>query len=81
MIIIGDDERDAKIIVESFLQANVKTRTKYKCCVLHHCSRENKLTLDPYYIVKNIIYNILRTMPAIANYMKLQEHNYFKEMI
>jgi hypothetical protein len=69
----------------------VKTRTKYKCCALHHCVRENKLTQDTYYIVKNIIFSILRTMPSINNYMKLQEHQvriyyfliliqYFKEM-
>ena len=75
MIIVGDYEVDAKVVVESFLQANVKTRTKYKCCVLHHCLRENKMTLDPYYIVKNIIFNILRTLPSLTSYMKLQEHN------
>lgn len=75
MVIVGDYEVDAKVVVESFLQANVKTRTKYKCCVLHHCLRENKMTLDPYYIVKNIIFNILRTLPSLTSYMKLQEHN------
>lgn len=66
---------DLKVVVESFLQANVKSRTKYKCCVLHHCIRENKLTQDPYYIVKNIIFQVLRTVPCLKNYLKLQEHN------
>jgi hypothetical protein len=74
LVLIGNDQ-DSKAIVESFLQANIKTRTKYKCCVLHHCVRENKLSQDPYYIVKNIIYQILRTIPSLKNYMKLQEHN------
>jgi len=74
MVIISDYEKDGKDFAESFLQANVKTRTKYKCCTLHHCVRENKLTLDPYYIVKNIIFSILRTMPSVNNYMKMQEH-------
>eukprot|EP00347_Sterkiella_histriomuscorum_P005755 403355392 len=55
MILVGSDQ-DTKIIVESFLQANVKTRTKYKCCVLHHCIRENKMTHDSYYIfIKEMI--------------------------
>jgi hypothetical protein len=71
MILISEDEKDSRIIVESFLQANTKTRTKYKCCVLHHCLKENKLTLDPYYIVKNIIFNILGTMPSIKNFMNI----------
>jgi hypothetical protein len=74
MILTSEQDKDGKIIAESFLQANVKTRTKYKCCALHHCISENKLTQDPYYIVKNIIFSILRTMPSISNYMKLQEH-------
>lgn len=46
---------DTRVIIESFLQANVRTRSKYKCCVLHCCTRENKITHDAYYIVKNII--------------------------
>ena len=46
---------DTRVIIESFLQANVRTRSKYKCCVLHCCTRENKITHDSYYIVKNII--------------------------
>lgn len=55
LVLMGNDT-DTKIIVESFLQANFKARTKYKCCVLHHCIKENKITTDPYYIVKNIIF-------------------------
>lgn len=80
MVIKSDCEWDQKVIVESFLQANVKARTKYKCCVLHHCLRENKITQDPYYIVKNIIQSILKTVPSLSNYMRLQDHEYFKEM-
>jgi hypothetical protein len=74
MILVGNDQ-DTKVVVESFLQANVKTRTKYKCCVLHHCIRENKMTHDSYYMVKNIIFSILRAVTPLKNYMKLQEHN------
>ena len=74
MVLLSDYEKDGKVIAESFLQANVKTRTKYKCCALHHCVRENKLTQDAYYIVKNIIFSIIRTMPSVNNYMRLQEH-------
>ena len=44
MVVTSNNEVDLKVVVESFLQANVKSRTKYKCCVLHHCIRENKLT-------------------------------------
>lgn len=74
---MGNDY-ETKVIVESFLQANFKARTKYKCCVLHHCVRENKLSHDSYYIFKNIIFSILRTIPSLKNYMKLQEHNVSK---
>ena len=80
MVLLCEEEKDARIIVESFLQANLKTRTKYKCCVLHHCLKENRITHDPYYIVKNIIFNILGTMPSLANYMRIQEHQFFKEI-
>ena len=70
------------MIVESFLQANVKTRTKYKCCMLYHCQRENKVTLDPYYITKSIIFNIIKAIPSISNYIRLQDqHDFLKEMI
>lgn len=74
MVVVGADQ-DTKLIVESFLQANVKTRTKYKCCMLHHCVRENKMTHDAYYIAKNIIFSIMRTVPSLRNFLKLQEHN------
>jgi hypothetical protein len=46
---------DTRVIVETFLQANVRMRSKYKCTMLHCCTRENKITHDSYYIVKNII--------------------------
>jgi len=81
MVIAGENEWDHKVLIESFLQANVKSRTKYKCCMLHHCQKENKLTLDPYYIVKSIVYNILRCVPSLANYLRLQQdYDYFKEL-
>mmetsp|Transcript_39480 Transcript_39480/g.37930 ORF Transcript_39480/g.37930 Transcript_39480/m.37930 type:complete len:89 (-) Transcript_39480:2247-2513(-) len=77
---MGND-LDTKVVVESFLQANVKTRTKYKCCAVHHCVRENKMSQDPYYIVKNIIFQIMRTLPALKNYMEFQDHNFIEEMM
>jgi hypothetical protein len=74
LVILGND-LDTKIVVESFLQANLKARTKYKCCVLHHCVKENKISQDSYYIVKNIIFQIMRTCPSLRNYIKLMDHN------
>ena len=56
-------------------------RSKYKCSVLHCCTRENKLTHDSYYIVKNIIYQIVRTVPAIRNLLLLQKNDYFRELL
>jgi hypothetical protein len=43
LLLIGNDT-ETKVIVESFLQANIKARTKYKCCLVHHCVRENKVS-------------------------------------
>ena len=81
MVITGDNEWDHKVLIESFLQANVKSRTRYKCCMLYHCHRENKLTLDTYYIVKSIIYNILRCCPSLENYFKLHgNYEFLREM-
>lgn len=81
MVITGDNDWDQKVLIESFLQANVKSRTKYKCCMLHHCQRENKLTLDAYYIVKSIVYNICRCFPSLTSYLRLQEdYEFFKEL-
>lgn len=74
MVLVGH-EQDTRVVVESFLQANVKARTKYKCCVLHHCVSENKLTFDSYFMVKNIIFQVLRTVPSLRNYLKLEDHN------
>jgi len=72
---------DTRVVVESFLQANHRIRSRYKCSVLHCCVRENKITQDPYYIVKNIIFQIIRTVPAIKNLVQLQKHDYFSEML
>ena len=68
---------DTRTIVESFLQANFRMRSRYKCAVMHCCVRENKITHDSYYIVKNIIQGIVRTVPAIKNLLHLQSHDYF----
>jgi len=56
-------------------------RSKYKCVVMHVCSRENKITHDAYYIVKNIIFQIVRTVPAVRNLLLLQKHDYFRELL
>lgn len=72
---------DTRVIVESFLQANVRMRSKYKVAMLHCCTRENKITHDSYYIVKNIIQSVVRTVPAIAKLLRLQNHDYFAEML
>lgn len=74
LLLVGNDT-DTKVIVESFLNANLKARTKYKCCILHHCVKENKLTTDCYYLVKNIIFKILKAIPSLKNYFKFAEHN------
>ena len=50
IMLVEGNEHDTKLLVESFLQANVKARTKYKCVVLHHCTRENSISCDAYYI-------------------------------
>lgn len=81
MVILCEDEWDSKVIVETFLQANVSARTKYKCCVLHNCVRENKITQDPYYIVKNIIFSILKKVPSLENFIKLHDPQCMKEML
>ena len=72
---------DTRTIVESFLQANFRMRSRYKCAMMHCCVRENKLTHDTYYIVKNIIQSIVRTVPAIKNLLLLQTHDYFTELL
>ena len=43
--------------------------------MLHHCVRENNVTQDSYYIVKNIICQVMRTVPSLKNYIRFQEHN------
>lgn len=80
MVLMGA-ATDTRVVVESFLQANVKMRSKYKCCVMHCCTRENKITHDAYYIVKNIIQSIVRTVPAVRNLLLLQNHDYFREIL
>ncbi len=81
ILLLQGDETDTKILIESFLQANVGARTKYKCCVLHHCCRENKLTCDSYYMMKNIIFQIINTVPSIKNYISIQDHFFLKEVL
>ena len=72
---------DTRTIIESFLQANFKMRSRYKCAMMHCCVRENKITHDSYYIVKNIIQGIVRTVPAIRNLLHLHSHDYFTELL
>lgn len=55
LLLTGQSHDELRVIVESFLQANVKMRTKYKCACMHHCLLENPSTCDSYNIVKNII--------------------------
>ena len=57
------------------MQANINIRTKYKCCVLHHCTQENSLSCDSYYIVKNIMRSIFRTIPIIKDYLLISSKN------
>ena len=80
MLLLGA-ATDTRVIVESFLQANVRMRSKYKCTVLHNCTRENKITHDAYYIVKHIIVSIVRTVPSVRKLLMLQTHDYFREML
>jgi len=81
ILVVEGKNQEAVVLVESFLQANLKARTKYKCCALHHCARENRLTWDPYYITKNIILSIVKAIPSIKSFFKMQEHNFLKEML
>ena len=81
MIITGDSHDELRVIVESFLQANLKIRTKYKCCVLHQCIMENYVTRDSYYIVKNIIRQILHTLPFLKDYLLISSSNKFQWLI
>ena len=55
LIITGEKHEEMRVIVESFLQANLKIRTKYKCVALHNCTMENQFSRDSYQITKNII--------------------------
>lgn len=71
LVLTGSSHEELRIIVESFLQANVKIRTKYKCCVLHHCTEENPLSRDTYYMVKNIMRQILHTLPFLSQYLQI----------
>ena len=65
------------------MQANINIRTKYKCCVLHHCTQENALSCDSYYIVKNIMRSIFRTVPFIKDYLLISSKckNEFSQVI
>jgi len=69
IVLTGDSHEELRVIVESFLQANMKIRTKYKCCVLHHCCKENAASLDTYFIIKNIMRQILHTIPILGDFL------------
>lgn len=43
--------------------------------------KENKLTQDAYCIVKHIIYQTVRTVPAVRLLLMLQPHHMFAEML
>lgn len=81
LIISGESHEELRVIVESFLQANSKIRSKYKCCVLHNCVQENEYTLDTYYIVKNIMRQILHTLPFLRQYLMISDNAQFKWVI
>jgi hypothetical protein len=83
LVLTGDSHEELRVIVESFLQANLKIRTKYKCCVLHHCTEENALSCDSYFIVKNIMRQIIQTLPFIGEYLQICDSgtNQFTEVI
>lgn len=78
LVITGQSHHELRLIVESFLQANQRQRTRYKCCALHHCTCENQISRDTYYIVKNIMRQILRTMPVLKEYLLISENKEFK---
>lgn len=80
-MVLSGASTDTRVLVESFLQANIKMRSRYKCAVMHCCVRENKLSQDTYYIVKHIMYQIVRTVPAVRLFLMLQKHNYFQELL
>lgn len=80
-MLTGSSHDQLRIIVESFLQANVKIRTKYKCCVLHHCTEENSLSRDTYYMVKNIMRQILHTLPFLTQYLQIGNNSEFEHVI
>ena len=71
LAITGQNPHELRIVMESFMQANISIRTKYKCSVLHQCTEENALSCDSYYIVKNIMRSILRTVPFIKDYLMI----------
>lgn len=81
LILTGRTHEEIRIIVESFLQANVKMRTKYKCVCMHHCLLENPSTCDSYNIVKNIIGQILRSVPFLCDYLKVSTNQEFAALI
>ena len=81
IMLITGAATDTRVIVETFLQANVRMRSRYKCCMLHSCVRENKITHDSYFLVKNIIQSIVKCIPAIRNLLFLQHRDYFKEIL
>lgn len=56
-------------------------RTKYKCVCLHHCLLENPATCDSYYIVRNIMAQILRTVPFLSDYLLVSTNQEFRALI
>lgn len=81
LIITGSHHDELRVIIESFLQANLKIRTRYKCSALHNCTAENLHSRDSYYIVKNIMRQILHTAPFLRDYLLLTSKEDFNQIL
>ena len=46
--------------------------------MLHHCLKQNSLSCDSYYIVKNIIRQLITTVPVLGEYLLIGESNQSK---
>ena len=80
LLLLGH-QNETRVIIESFLQANASMRSCYKCVAMHCCTRENKISCDAYFIVKHIILQIVKSVPAIQQLLLLQDHNFFEEFL
>ena len=44
IMLVTGSATDTRVLVETFLQANLKMRSRYKCAAMHCAVRENRLT-------------------------------------